>query len=166
MKTAFANTFAELALADPRHVLLTGDYCFGLFDELKRERPLQYWNCGVCEQTMVGVAAGLAISGLVPWVYTITPFLIERAFEQIKLDVDAQKLKVVLVGFDDYERDGPTHNPLNPKAMVNLLHNVHYIAPRDSAETVLYTKECAILNKPAFLRLRNAPVWPKEGRDA
>lgn len=166
MKSAFAKTFTELATADARHVLLTGDYCFGMFDELKQQRPLQYFNCGVCEQSMVGVAAGLAISGFIPWVYAITPFLLERAFEQIKLDISAQKLKAVLVGFDDYANDGPTHNPLNPKSMVTLLDNFHYIQPRDASEVKLYTRQCAGFRQAAFMRLRNAPAWPAEGRDA
>ena len=67
---------------------------------------------GICEQSLIGVASGMALEGLKPWVYTITPFLIERPFEQIKLDIDQQKANVNLVGFADYPTLGPTHSEL------------------------------------------------------
>jgi transketolase len=171
MKTAFARTLTEAALKDKRIVLLTGDFCFGLFDELQRERPLQYWNCGCAEQAMVGVSAGLAICGFRPVVYTITPFLLERAWEQIKLDVDEQCLPVVLVGFDDYKRDGPTHNPLSPRTMVNMLKNTYYTQPRNGLDVELVLKDALANAKPTFIRLQNEPkstakAWPAEGREA
>lgn len=165
MKTAFARILTELALKDERILLLTGDFCFGMFDQLKALRPKQYLNCGVCEQSMVGIAAGLAISNFHPVVYTITPFLLERAFEQIKLDIDQQNLSVLLVGFDDYPKDGPTHNPLNPKAMISLFHHTAYVQPYDSAETESATRTALSKNNPTFLRLRNAPFWPANGSE-
>lgn len=171
VRTIFAQTLTEASLANERIILLVGDFCFGLFDRLKTERPKQYLNCGTAEQSMVGVAAGLAIGGFRPVVYTITPFLIERAFEQIKLDVDQPNLPVVLVGFDDYAKDGPTHNPLSPKAMVSLLKHTYYAQP-DAAQDVPFTlKDALAIQKPTFIRLRNSPKaslteWPAEGRDA
>ena len=66
---------------------------------------------------MIGVASGMSIEGLKPWVYTITPFLIERLFEQVKLDIDQQNVNVNLVGFADYPNLGPTHSELNDKKL-------------------------------------------------
>ena len=79
---------------------------------------------GICEQSIIGVAAGMALEGLKPWVYTITPFLIERPFEQIKLDIDQQKVNVSLVGFADYPNLGPTHSELNAKKLMSLFKNI------------------------------------------
>ena len=76
---------------------------------------------GICEQSLIGTAAGMALEGLKPWVYTITPFLIERPFEQVKLDLDQQKVNVNLVGFaPDYPSLGPTHSELNAKKLSKL----------------------------------------------
>ena len=63
----------------------------------------------------------MAIQGLKPWVYTITPFLIERPFEQVKLDIDQQNVNVNLVGFADYPHLGPTHSEINGKNYLNYL---------------------------------------------
>lgn len=171
MRTAFANTLTDIALADPLVTLLVGDFSFGSFDRLKSERPKQYINCGVSEQATVGIAAGMAIEGLIPVIYTITPFLLERAFEQIKLDVDQQNLHVVLAGFDDYPKDGPTHSPLSVPALCSLLKNtilwepVSAIAASDALHTAYHA------NCPSFIHLKNAPkhcptTYPAHGLDA
>ena len=76
---------------------------------------------GICEQSIISVASGMALEGLQPWVYTITPFLIERPFEQIKLDIDHQNVNVNLVGYADYPTLGPTHTELNAKKQWNFL---------------------------------------------
>ena len=71
------------------------------------EKTDRFINMGICEQSMIGVSSGMALEGLKPWVYTITPFLIERPFEQVKLDIDRQMANVKLVGFADYPTLGP-----------------------------------------------------------
>ena len=76
--------------------MLVGDIGYGIFDEFRKNHPKKFFNLGICEQSLIGVAAGMALEGLKPWVYTITPFLIERPFEQIKLDVNEQKTNVKL----------------------------------------------------------------------
>ena len=66
----------------------------------------------------------MALEGLKPWVYTITPFLIERPFEQVKLDIDQQNSNVKLVGFADYPTLGPTHSEIDGKALMKLFNNI------------------------------------------
>lgn len=156
MKAIFANRLTDIALQDARVTLLTGDYCFGMFDRLKNERPNQYLNCGVAEQSMVGIAAGMAIQGLLPVLYTITPFLLERALEQIKLDVLSQGLKVILVGFDDYPNDGPTHTSVAPLAMCRLI-GLNCFEPRTIDEAKDCIETAYIAGPSQFIRLRNAP---------
>ena len=115
MRRIFGKLINEIAKKDDKVVLLVGDIGYGIFDDFRKNHPKKFFNLGICEQSIVGAAAGMAIEGLKPWVYTITPFLIERPFEQIKLDINQQKTNVNLVGFADYPSLGPTHAELNDK---------------------------------------------------
>ena len=98
MRTAFSNSLVTAAQADPRIVLLTGDHGYALFDEFRRVCPSQYFNAGVAEQNMVGVAAGLAKGGFRPIVYGLSAFVPMRVLEQIKLDVCYESLPIVFIG--------------------------------------------------------------------
>ena len=70
---------------------------------LEKIIPKRFFNMGICEQSIIGLSAGMALEGLKPWVYTITP-LIERPFEQVKLDINQQNVNVKLVGYADYPK--------------------------------------------------------------
>ena len=95
----------------------------------RKNHPNRFFNLGICEQSIIGFASGIALEGLKPWVYTITPFLIERPFEQIKLDIDQQKSNVKLVGFADYPSLGPSHSELNAKTM-KVFKNIKSFFPK------------------------------------
>ena len=94
-------------------------------------------------------------SGLKPWVYTITPFLIERPFEQVKLDIDQQKANVNLVGFADYPSLGPTHSELNAKKLMSLMKNIKSFYPKNGSETEKFVKKTYKINGPTFISLKN-----------
>lgn len=85
---------------DERVVVLLGDIGVFAFKDVFDKYPIRCLNMGICEQSMVGVAAGLAIAGFIPIVHTIEPFLVDRAFEQIKIDFGHQELKGTIVGVD------------------------------------------------------------------
>ena len=87
MRNAFAKEITTLAELDSRIVLLSGDIGNRLFDDFKSSYPDRFYNCGIAEANMVGVAAGLALSGMRPVCYTITPFITYRCLEQIRIDV-------------------------------------------------------------------------------
>ena len=80
MRRRFGQLINELAKKDDKIVLLVGDIGYGIFDEFRKNNPKKFFNFGICEQSIISCAAGMAIEGLKPWVYTITPFLIERPF--------------------------------------------------------------------------------------
>ena len=82
-------------------------------------------------------------------------FLIERPFEQIKLDLNQQKANVKLVGFADYPNLGPTHSELNAKKMMKLFKNIKSFYPRDSKETEKITQKCYKINGPTFISLKS-----------
>ena len=121
MRRTFGRIITELAKKDKKIILIVGDIGYGIFDSFRKEHPSRFFNLGICEQSIIGFASGAALQGLKPWVYTITPFLIERPFEQVKLDIDQQKANVNLVGFADYPSLGPTHSELNAKKTRILL---------------------------------------------
>ena len=97
----------------------------------------------------------MALEGLKPWVYTITPFLIERPFEQIKLDINQQNANVKLVGFADYPNLGPTHSELDAKKTMKLFKNIKSFYPKDSKDTEKITRLCYKMNGPTFISLKS-----------
>ena len=154
MRRSFGRVINEIANKDSKLVLLVGDIGYGIFDEFRKNHPKKFFNLGICEQSLIGVAAGMALEGLKPWVYTITPFLIERPFEQIKLDVNEQKTNVKLVGFADYPTLGPTHREINAKKLMSLFKNIKSFYPKDSAETKNAVRLAYKINGPAFISLK------------
>ena len=130
MRRRFGKLINELAKKDDKIVLLVGDIGYGIFDDFRKENSKKFFNLGICEQSLIGVAAGMSLEGLKPWVYTITPFLIERPFEQIKLDIDQQNVNVNLVGFADYPKLGPTHSELDAKKLMSMFKNIKSYFPK------------------------------------
>ena len=155
MRRRFGKVLSELAKKDKKIILIVGDIGYGIFDQFRKEHPNRFFNLGICEQSIIGVAAGAALQGLKPWVYTITPFLIERPFEQIKLDIDQQKANVNLVGFADYPSLGPTHAELNGKKLMQLMKNIKSFYPKNGSETEVIIKKTHKIVGPTFLSLKN-----------
>ena len=155
MRRRFGKILNKLAQKDKKIILIVGDIGYGIFDDFRNEHPDRFFNLGICEQSIIGVAAGAALQGLKPWVYTITPFLIERPFEQVKLDINQQKANVNLVGFADYPSLGPTHAELDGKKLMQLMKNINSFYPKNSSETEEFIKKINKINGPTFLSLKN-----------
>lgn len=155
MRRRFGKIINEIAKKDPKVVLLVGDIGYGIFDDFRKNHPKRFFNMGICEQSIIGFSAGLALEGLKPWVYTITPFLIERPFEQIKLDIDQQNVGVNLVGYADYPKQGPTHAELNAKKMMSLFKNIKSYFPKDSLETEKLIYKSYKSKGPCFISLKS-----------
>tara|TARA_X000000950_G_C13896082_1_gene652841 strand:- start:1155 stop:1646 length:492 start_codon:yes stop_codon:yes gene_type:complete len=154
MRRKFGKLINELAKEDDKVVLLVGDIGYGIFADFRKNHPKRFFNLGICEQSLIGTASGMSLEGLKPWVYTITPFLIERPFEQIKLDINQQKANVKLVGFADYPQLGPTHAELNAEKLMSLFENIKSFYPKDSFETEKYFYECYRNIGPNFISLK------------
>jgi transketolase len=137
---------------DERTFLLFCDVGAGLFKDHRRDFPNRCLNAGLCEQSTISMAAGMALAGFRPIVYSILPFLIERAFEQIKIDVSQMRLPVGIVGHSD-GNSGPTHVELNGPIMMGLCENIHSYFPDDIEEMKLVMQRVD-LDKPWMLALK------------
>ncbi|MCE9613643.1 MAG: transketolase [Lentisphaerae bacterium] len=156
MRDAFANELLDLAKADPRVVLLSGDIGNRMFDKFKAACPGRFYNCGVAEANMTSVAAGMALSGLRPVTYTITAFNTLRCLEQIRLDVCYQNLPVVLVGVGgglSYASLNATHHALEDIACLRMLPKMTVICPCDAWETRAAMRAALALGAPVYVRL-------------
>ncbi len=156
MRNAFADEMTRLAAADPRIVLLSGDIGNRLFDPYKAAAPERFLNTGVAEANMIGMAAGMALSGLRPVAYTITPFITTRCLEQIRVDVCYHKAPVVIVGVGSglgYASLGPTHHSCEDIAFLRALPGMTVIAPADAAEVRAALRAALAHDGPVYLRL-------------
>lgn len=155
MRNAFASEITDLALADPRVVLLSGDIGNRLFDKFREKCPDRFYNCGVAEANMMSVAAGMALSGLRPIVYTITPFVTTRCLEQIRVDVCYHEVPVTIVGVGgglSYASLGPTHHSCEDIALLRALPNMAVVCPADAVEVRLALR--AALQRPTGCYIR------------
>ena len=157
MRRRFGKILNELAHSDDKIFLIVGDIGYRVFDDFRQSHPNRFINLGICEQSLISVASGMAIEGLKPWIYTITPFLIERPFEQIKLDIDQQNANVKLVGFADYPTLGPSHSELNGKELMKLFSNITSHFPKNGDETEIAINKSYEKNGPSFISLKNDP---------
>jgi transketolase len=157
VRRTFGKIISDLADKDEKIYLLVGDIGYRVFDEFRDKHPSRFINLGICEQSIIGVSAGMALEGVKPWVYTITPFLIERPFEQVKLDIDQQNVNVKLVGFADYPALGPSHSEINDKALMKLFKNISSFFPENGDETKKMTIDAYNKKGPAFISLKSDP---------
>lgn len=154
MRKQFGKTIVQLAEKDENIVLLIGDVKQEM-DLFIEKFPDRFFNFGLTEQSIISIAAGMAIEGLRPIVYSLTPFLIERPFEQVKIDIDEQDLPVMLIGNSDYPTHGPTHRALNAEGLVGLLKNTFGYFPRNAFETEKAMLDAYLIGKPAIICLKN-----------
>ncbi len=157
MRNAFIRGLTALAESDDRVVFLTGDLGYKLFDDFAERFPGRFLNAGVAEQNMVGVAAGLALEGFRPFVYSIATFATLRCLEQIRDDVCYNGLAVTVVGVGggfSYGANGPTHHATEDLAVMRALPNMTVVAPGDPVEAELAV--AALPAAPSYLRLGRA----------
>ena len=156
MRNAFASEITDLAQKDQRVVLLSGDIGNRLFDGMKEHCPGRFFNCGVAEANMVSVAAGMALCGLRPVTYTITPFITARCLEQIRLDVCYQRMPVIIVGTGSglsYASLNATHHSCEDIASLRVLPNMTVLCPGDPVEVRLSLRAALQHDGPVYIRL-------------
>lgn len=159
MRKAFINTLIELAERDKNIYLLTGDLGFSVLEKFIEKFPNRFLNCGVAEQNMMGVAAGLALLGKKPYVYSIIPFVTLRCLEQIRNDVCYQNLDVKIIGIGSglaYGSLGATHHAIEDLAILRSLPNLTVLCPADPVETRELILKSYQTKNPTYLRLNKS----------
>lgn len=163
MRAAFAKEIESLSALDERIVLLSGDIGNRMFDTYKGKFPNRFYNCGVAEANMTGMAAGLALCGLRPVTYTITAFNTVRCLEQIRIDVCYQNLPVIIIGVGgglSYSSLNATHHALEDIAFLRVIPNMTVICPGDAWEVRSAIHAALKIDGPVYIRIakKNEPL--------
>lgn len=159
MRTAYIQTLTELAEKRQDIFLLTGDLGFSVFEKFEEAFPGRFYDIGVAEQNMIGVAAGLALSGKIVFVYSIIPFAIMRCLEQIRNDLCMQNLNVKIIGMGaglHYGAAGPTHHAIEDIALMRALPNMTVVSPSTPKETEYMIRAAVDHAGPMYIRLGNS----------
>ena len=156
IRQEFADTMKEVGEKDPNLVVLVGDISHFILQPFSKSCPKRFYNIGICEPTMIGVAAGLSKLNFIPVIHTISPFLIERSFEQIKLDFGYQKLRgnLISVGsaFDNGDL-GCTHHCYSDFALLKNVEGTEIIYPSSCKEFNLLFKQTYANKNLTYFRI-------------
>ena len=156
MRIGFIQTLTELAEHDPRIVLLTADLGYMALEPFIEKFPTRFFNVGVAEQNMVGVATGLAEAGFLPFVYSIVIFATLRPYEFIRNGPIQHRLPVRVVGVGggiEYSHNGMSHYGLEDVAVMRVQPGISVIAPADHVQTRTALRQTWDLPGPIYYRL-------------
>jgi transketolase len=166
MRQQMVKTLEELMANDERLVVVLAEISYSLFNKNTTEFAERILNLGIMEQTMVGVAAGIAMEGFIPVVHSITPFLVERPFEQIKDDFCYQQLggNFISTGASyDYSTEGMTHHGPGDVQLLRSLPGMQIVVPGTPGEFDSLFRESYANGSPTYYRLaakRNPVEYP------
>ncbi len=156
MRKTSLDSVYQFAKNDPRIVFIGSDLGPGVLDGMKRDIPERFFMEGVSEQHVVGMAAGLAMNGFIPYINTIATFLTRRCYEQVALDLCLQDLPVRLIasgGGVVYAPLGPTHLAVEDIAIMRALPNMTVVAPCDAEEMRRLMVQTIDWPHPIYIRL-------------
>lgn len=167
MRNIFFQTIKKQARQDKNIFLMTADLAPRYFKDFQKSNPGQFINAGIAEANMIGLAAGLALSGKNVYCYSIIPFLIMRALEQIRIDLCYHNLNVKLLGAGGglaYGLEGVTHHAIEDIALMRALPNMTVAAPADIYEAQALARVSLKHQGPLYIRFgreANPPVHQK-----
>ena len=156
MRLAFVKALVGLAEQDPRILLLTGDLGYMALEPFADKFPSRFVNVGVAEQNMVGLATGLAESGFIPYVYSITPFVTLRPYEFIRNGPVQHSLPVRIVGIGggfEYATNGMSHYGLEDVGVMRIQPGLTVITPADHQQAGSAIQATYELSGPIYYRL-------------
>ena len=156
LREEFADLMLEIGSKNKNLVVMVGDISHGILQPFAKKFPNRYYNIGICEPSMVNVAAGIKKIGLIPVVHTIAPFITERAFEQIKLDLGYQNLGANIVSIGsafDYAKLGCSHHCYTDISLLSHLKNSQVFMPGSAIEFKELFKQAYKQNKINYFKL-------------
>lgn len=167
LRDALFESIYEYARSDEKVIFLTADADAFVLKKFRNDFPNRFINIGVAEQNAVLVATGLAMAGFKPYVYSITPFITARCYEQIKVNVCSMNLPITLIGLGagfSFSFDGPTHHAISDIAIMRTLPEMTILNTSD----VNTVKECSRLSyeskTPSYIRLDKG-IFPIIGKE-
>lgn len=161
MRSTFLEALEEIASGDENFMLLAGDLGFGVFEEFAERHPNKYLNCGILEQSIIGIASGLAISGKNVFIYSISNFITLRCLEQIRNDACYHELNITIIGSGGgftYGALGMSHHATEEIGILRTLPNMDIVAPCDREEVYGATIALSRRQQPGYLRLEKSLV--------
>lgn len=170
MRETFVATTTALLDEDPRTALVLADISADAFAPARHRHPDRVLNVGIREQLMTGVAGGLALTGLRPYVHSYAPFAVDRAYEQLKLDLghqDAGAVVVTIGGSYDASEEGYTHQSPGDVALLGTLDGWTVHVPGHHDEVPAMLREAARHDDRVYVRLgvqENSHAYPDSGR--
>ena len=156
MRDVFITSLEKLAKKDKKIILIANDQGAPSLDSFKKNLPKQFFNAGISEQNIIGVAAGLSIKGFKPFIYSINSFILYRTVEYIKIDLCAMNQPVKIFGVGSgfsYPEDGPTHHSTEDMSFIGSLPNIELYNPSDSIIIDHIVKKVYKSNKPSVIRM-------------
>lgn len=161
-RQAFAETLSVLARENDRIVAVCNDSVGSSnLVAFQKEFPNRLVNVGIAEQDLIGVAAGLANGGFIPFVCAAAPFLTGRGAEQIKADVAYSRYHIVLCGMSPgmaYGELGPTHHSIEDLSWMRAMSGLSVLVPADPEQTIAAVKWAAAADKPIYMRIGRTKV--------
>lgn len=157
MRAYFAHALHGKMARNKKIWVIVNDLGYKMWDKVREDFPDRFINVGAAEQSMIGVAIGLALSGKIPIVYSITTFLLYRPFETIRNYIHYEKIPIKLVGGGrgkDYLHDGFSHWVEDDKEIMAILKNINSVWPKSNEEIPELVSRMIKSNKPWYLNLR------------
>jgi len=156
IRDAFFDEVYAIACEDPNVIFLVADMGAFSLNKFKNDLGSQYINVGVAEQNLVSIAAGLALGGKKVFIYTIAPFVTQRCYEQIKIDLCCMQLPVTIIGSGPgitYGSDGPTHHAIQDVAIMRALPGMTIINPSDAVMAAVAARIAHKSHGPIYIRI-------------
>lgn len=156
MRTAFANTLIEIMRIDPKVITISADMGFSVFEQMQKEFPERFINTGVTEQSSIGIACGLTMSGFTVFFYAQAAFATMRCFEQVRLDVGYNHANVKIIGTAagfTLNQLGASHFAIEDIALMRTIPGMVVFCPGDPVEAKWATKEANTITGPVYIRL-------------
>lgn len=157
MRGYFAFALHQAMQQNDNIWLLVGDLGYKVFDQHRADFPDRVINCGAAEQAMLDISVGLALEGRVPFVYSITPFLLYRPFETIRTYINHEQIPVKLIGSGrdyDYSHDGISHWSTDDRQVMALFPNIDSYWPEEKQELEHLVPHLVVKNTPSYINLR------------
>lgn len=157
MRPYFSECLHKHMKKNKKIYVIVNDLGYGMWDKIRKDYPDRFINVGAAEQTLIGVGVGLALSGKIPIVYSITTFLLYRPFETIRNYIHYEKIPVKLIGSGrgkDYIHDGISHWVEEDKDIMKIFKNIKAYWPEDTKEISKLIDKMISDEKPYYINLK------------